>query len=88
MLDPEVAVGRLLTTLGRVRRRQAVVNIKAYARHVERPLTNRQFQWTGRPNGHSQLPLAELGKPSPNICLLYTSPSPRDRTRSRMPSSA
>jgi len=28
-------------------------------------LTNRQFQWTG--NGHSQSPLAELGKPSPNI---------------------
>ena len=27
--------------------------------------------------------------PPPNItCLLYTSPSPRDRTRSRMPSSA
>ena len=25
---------------------------------------------------------------SPIICLLYTSPSPRDRTRSRMPSSA
>ena len=25
---------------------------------------------------------------TPNICLLYTSPSPRDRTRSRMPSSA
>ena len=24
----------------------------------------------------------------PNFCLLYTSPSPRDRTRSRMPSSA
>jgi isopentenyl phosphate kinase len=24
----------------------------------------------------------------PHICLLYTSPSPRDRTRSRMPSSA
>ena len=23
-----------------------------------------------------------------DICLLYTSPSPRDRTRSRMPSSA
>ena len=31
------------------------------------------------------------GKPflsSNNTCLLYTSPSPRDRTRSRMPSSA
>jgi len=24
----------------------------------------------------------------PNVCLLYTSPSPRNRTRSRMPSSA
>ena len=28
-----------------------------------------------------------IGTP-PNTCLLYTSPSPRDRTRSRMPSSA
>ena len=26
--------------------------------------------------------------PLPYPCLLYTSPSPRDRTRSRMPSSA
>ena len=26
--------------------------------------------------------------PPPYACLLYTSPSPRDRTRSRMPSSA
>ena len=30
--------------------------------------------------------LAEAG--ADIICLLYTSPSPRDRTRSRMPSSA
>ena len=37
----------------------------------------------------------EIGNDSPltvmggvNVCLLYTSPSPRDRTRSRMPSSA
>jgi len=36
-------------------------------------LTNRQFQWTG--NSHSQLPLAELGKPSPNIDLLRTTGS-------------
>ena len=28
------------------------------------------------------------GIPTPKVCLLYTSPSPRDRTRSRMPSSA
>ena len=26
--------------------------------------------------------------PQTHVCLLYTSPSPRDRTRSRMPSSA
>ena len=31
---------------------------------------------------------AALGLAAVNICLLYTSPSPRDRTRSRMPSSA
>ena len=30
----------------------------------------------------------KYGGRSPDICLLYTSPSPRDRTRSRMPSSA
>ena len=29
-----------------------------------------------------------LGAYSVYVCLLYTSPSPRDRTRSRMPSSA
>ena len=32
---------------------------------------------------HGQLQASCVG-----ICLLYTSPSPRDRTRSRMPSSA
>ena len=31
---------------------------------------------------------AEKEKVEVSICLLYTSPSPRDRTRSRMPSSA
>ena len=29
-----------------------------------------------------------LGKPKSTTCLLYTSPSPRDATLSRMPSSA
>ena len=32
--------------------------------------------------------IAELEKEYSRTCLLYTSPSPRDRTRSRMPSSA
>ena len=30
----------------------------------------------------------EQGDPTPTSCLLYTSPSPRDRQKSRMPSSA
>ena len=30
----------------------------------------------------------DVVEPRDNPCLLYTSPSPRDRTRSRMPSSA
>ena len=38
----------------------------------------------GRRESYAHLPI-----PLPNTpCLLYTSPSPRDRTRSRMPSSA
>ena len=34
------------------------------------------------------LRLTRAGRPLFYVCLLYTSPSPRDRTRSRMPSSA
>ena len=37
--------------------------------------------------GPFKIPDSSLAK-ALNICLLYTSPSPRDRTRSRMPSSA
>ena len=33
-------------------------------------------------------PTLDDGSGQPDLCLLYTSPSPRDRTRSRMPSSA
>ena len=37
----------------------------------------------------NNLPMVTVGTPHAfYICLLYTSPSPRDRTRSRMPSSA
>ena len=34
------------------------------------------------------LPVNQIKGGIENTCLLYTSPSPRDRTRSRMPSSA
>ena len=42
---------------------------------------------TGAPPTRAEI-ATELGFKSANACLLYTSPSPRDRTRSRMPSSA
>ena len=40
----------------------------------------------GLPPREKEFVLPEFDKDK--ICLLYTSPSPRDRTRSRMPSSA
>jgi len=40
------------------------------------------------PNGSLRSPLFNITQVNKNTCLLYTSPSPRDRTRSRMPSSA
>ena len=42
------------------------------------------------PSGCGKTTLLRLaaGLEQPQHCLLYTSPSPRDRTRSRMPSSA
>ena len=39
------------------------------------------ISWDGHRNWHPQYKY-------PNICLLYTSPSPRDKRQSRMPSSA
>jgi len=40
-------------------------------------------------NHHFRLCTLEVERSGPSYtCLLYTSPSPRDRTRSRMPSSA
>ena len=45
--------------------------------------------WSGYyPIGHEGGGNMDNSLASPNTCLLYTSPSPRDRTRSRMPSSA
>jgi len=37
---------------------------------------------------HLALQRAKTAREAIKVCLLYTSPSPRDRTRSRMPSSA
>ena len=46
---------------------------------------NGQHYWSGTGKLGNELDLAGLVC---NNCLLYTSPSPRDRQKSRMPSSA
>ena len=44
---------------------------------------------TGAPKHNDySAPVSRLNTLLPWICLLYTSPSPRDRQKSRMPSSA
>ena len=63
------------------------------------PLLKFTIRFIGKPfkflglKGDAQFPpivraLTALGPAYIKFCLLYTSPSPRDRTRSRMPSSA
>ena len=53
-----------------------------------REQTKRPTTWTPPSSLDAPPKTSVLIHPCPNTCLLYTSPSPRDRTRSRMPSSA
>ena len=48
------------------------------------------YKSSTKPSFYQRLPALKINSDASNvnICLLYTSPSPRDRTRSRMPSSA
>ena len=50
--------------------------------------TERVMQVLSRRSKNNPVLIGEPGVGKTAICLLYTSPSPRDRTRSRMPSSA
>ena len=61
-------------------------------KHLENPLDNnhnykKRIQSLPDPSG-ALVFYSALKKEHIKVCLLYTSPSPRDRTRSRMPSSA
>ena len=53
-------------------------------------VTEGKTDWSVRPNMifAAALDYSPLSQSQRKSCLLYTSPSPRDRTRSRMPSSA
>ena len=54
--------------------------------YVTEALTNTSIDWINQQTKPWFMWLAYNAPHTP--CLLYTSPSPRDRTRSRMPSSA
>ena len=54
--------------------------------------TDQTKEWEGKSYPYCPLDISSASHPfytgKHKFCLLYTSPSPRDRTRSRMPSSA
>ena len=80
----ETLLGRHLARLSRAGFRRAVINVS----HLGGQIVERFG--AGAPQGlriawsREAAPLETAG----GICLLYTSPSPRDRQKSRMPSSA
>ena len=51
-------------------------------------ITGKKFEWTAVQQQIDWAWTRQKGVKANHACLLYTSPSPRDRTRSRMPSSA
>ena len=76
-----------------------VIQSEAQLASAQQALLNAEIQWRSRELAFKQLLLGGAQDPVlyatinpvdlPSLsCLLYTSPSPRDRTRSRMPSSA
>ena len=68
---------------------------RAYgSRELSRPVTRNDLEQLrtailcGQPLPRSLMPVMSVEPARPWNCLLYTSPSPRDRQKSRMPSSA
>ena len=65
-----------------------------FARSTVNTMFKVQYGTDNLPIALAMMPIAVIlmiytyGKLLSKFCLLYTSPSPRDRTRSRMPSSA
>ena len=78
------SANKQLSSLGRVIKKVSdrVGQIDAFKK------SSRATKETGIAYRDARQKLNILSKEIANTCLLYTSPSPRDRTRSRMPSSA
>ena len=58
------------------------------SKHIIRVLRMNTGDTIGILDGTGNQFICEITEANPKDCLLYTSPSPRDRTRYRMPSSA
>ena len=87
--------------ISRARISEAVVEVseaivKALSNYLNTPKSKEEWieiskkfeQRWNFPNGVRAIDGKHIVMQQPGDCLLYTSPSPRDRTRSRMPSSA
>ena len=64
---------------------ETVIERKTISDLVSSVFDGRLFDQCNRLKEHYQFPILLI---EGNICLLYTSPSPRDKRQSRMPSSA
>ena len=73
---------------------QVLENVQAVQRRQNLPVVTSLTEFTTFDNKGNRVPVKAAYKKDAlaatriHLCLLYTSPSPRDRTRSRMPSSA
>ena len=68
---------------------QSVKNkVQDYIRHADEKIQKDNINTHEKDGGVTTVVLCKQDPPHNWDCLLYTSPSPRDRTRSRMPSSA
>ena len=63
-------------------------DVKKFKVYVKNPQGNVVKVNFGHGGSSAKGKTMKIKKSDPQSCLLYTSPSPRDRTRSRMPSSA
>ena len=69
-------------------KRQKVIQAIAEAREHGDLKENAEYHAAKEEQGHIEGRIQEIQLMLANACLLYTSPSPRDATLSRMPSSA
>ena len=99
MVPGMISPGYMATQIDIIKSDRVAQRVVKLLRMDESPAIKAQWQEATEGKGQLVVWLAELlkakldVKPSResnviDICLLYTSPSPRDRTRSRMPSSA